>query len=140
MTVLVDTSAFFALLDTDDRRRGQAVRTLADLRASGTSLLTHEYVVVETISLVQRRLGMDVLRSFVDDLLPLVDVEWVDPALHAEAREAMLAGGQRGVSFVDWTSFLVMRRRGIGTAFAFDDDFAAQGFSTLPGSGSAASG
>jgi predicted nucleic acid-binding protein len=133
VTVLVDTSAFFALLDTDDRRLDQAVRTLADLRASGTSLLTHEYVVLETISLVQRRLGMDVLRSFVDDLLPLVDIEWVGPALHAEAREAMLAAGQRGISLVDWTSFLVMRRRGIGTAFAFDDDFAAQGFTTLPG-------
>jgi predicted nucleic acid-binding protein len=133
VTVLVDTSAFFALLDTDDRRRDQAVRTFADLRASGTSLLTHEYVVVETISLVQRRLGMDVLRGFVDDLLPLVEIEWVDPALHAEAREAMLAAGQRGVSLVDWTSFLVMRRRGIGTAFAFDDDFAAQGIGTIPG-------
>jgi predicted nucleic acid-binding protein len=75
---------------------------------------------------------MGALRRFVDDLLPLVDVEWVDQAPHAEAREAMLAGGQRGVSLVDWTSFLVMRRRGIRTAFAFDDDFAAQGFSTLP--------
>ena len=45
----------------------------------------------------------------------------------------MLAGGQRAVSLVDWTSFLVMRRRGISTSFAFDDDFAAQGFRTLPG-------
>jgi predicted nucleic acid-binding protein len=75
---------------------------------------------------------MGTLRTFVDDLLPLVDIEWVDPVLHAEAREATLAGGQRRVSLVDWTSFLVMRRRGIATAFAFDDDFAAQGFSTSP--------
>jgi uncharacterized protein len=133
VTVLVDTSAILALLDMDDRQRDQAVRTLGDLRAAGTPLLTHEYLVVETISLVQRRLGMGALRRFVDDLLPLVEVEWVDSALHAEAREAMLAGGQRGISIVDWTSFLVMRRRGIATAFAFDDDFAAQGFSTLPG-------
>jgi len=133
VTVLVDTSAFVGLLNTDDRRQDQAVRALADLRAAGTPLLTHEYVVVETISLVQRRLGMGALRRFVDDLLPLVEIEWVDPALHAEAREAMLAGGQRGVSLVDWTSFLVMRRRGIETAFAFDDDFVAQGFRTLPG-------
>jgi len=133
VTVLVDTSAFFALLDVDDDDRAPAAAALQQLRADDEPLLTHEYVVVETISLVQRRLGMGALRRFVDDLLPLVDVEWVDAALHAEAREAMLAGGQRGISLVDWTSFLVMRRRGIATAFAFDDDFAAQGFSTLPG-------
>jgi predicted nucleic acid-binding protein len=132
VTVLVDTSAFFALLDVDDDDRAPAAAALERLQADEEPLVTHEYVIVETISLVQRRLGMGALRRFVDDLLPLVDVEWVDPALHAEAREAMLAAGQRGVSLVDWTSFLVMRRRGIRTAFAFDDDFAAQGFQTLP--------
>lgn len=43
----------------------------------------------------------------------------------------MLAAGRR-VSLVDWTSFLVMRRRGITTAFAFDADFAAEGFQVTP--------
>ena len=133
MTVLVDTSAFFALLDVDDDDRARAEAALQQLQSDDEPLLTHEYVVVETISLVQRRLGMGALRRFLDDLLPLVEIEWVDPGLHAAAREAMLGAGQRGVSLVDWTSFLVMRRRGIRTAFAFDDDFAAQGFQTLPG-------
>ena len=39
----------------------------------------------------------------------------------------------RDVSLVDWTSFEVMRRLGIEQAFAFNDDFAAQGFGVLPG-------
>jgi predicted nucleic acid-binding protein len=133
VTVFVDTSAFFALLDLDSDDRAPAAAVLQRFQADGEPLVTHEYVVVETIALVQRRLGMGAVRRFVDDLLPLVEIEWVDPALHAAAREAMLAAGQRGVSLVDWTSFLVMRRRGIGTAFAFDDDFAAHGFATRPG-------
>jgi uncharacterized protein len=45
---------------------------------------------------------------------------------------AMLAAGQRDVSLVDWTSFELMRRLGVNTAFAFDDDFAEQGFDLLP--------
>ena len=131
MIVLVDTSAFFALVDDRDPNHGRALEAVERLMAT-EDLVTHEYVVVETISLVQRRLGMAALRRFVDDLLPIVDVAWVDPETHAEAREALLAAGSRSVSLVDRVSFLLMRRRGIGTAFAFDDDFAREGFRTIP--------
>jgi predicted nucleic acid-binding protein len=64
--------------------------------------------------------------------LPVVAIAWVDEALHAEAREALLGSGRRHVSLVDWTSFLVMRRHGVARAFAFDPDFREQGFEVLP--------
>jgi predicted nucleic acid-binding protein len=54
-----------------------------------------------------------------------------DEALHAAATAALLAAGLREVSLVDWTSFELMRRLGATQAFAFDD-FARQGFATLP--------
>ncbi|HYN47648.1 MAG TPA: PIN domain-containing protein [Candidatus Nanopelagicales bacterium] len=132
MTEFVDTSAFFALLDADDAHRGRARTHLQDAQAAGVDLLTHEYVVVETTALVQRRLGLEALRRFVDDLLPLVEVAWVDEALHGEAREALLAAGRRNVSLVDWTSFLVMRRHGVRRAFTFDPGFRAEGFEVVP--------
>ena len=94
--------------------------------------MTHEYVVVETTALVQRRLGLGPLRRFVDDLLPLVEIVWVDETLHVEAREALLAGGRQTVSLVDWTSFLVMRRHGVRRAFTFDPDYATEGFEVIP--------
>jgi predicted nucleic acid-binding protein len=130
--ILVDTSAFHAVLDLDDRHHAAALATLAKLRADEIPLLTHEYVVVETTALVQRRLGLGALRRFVDDLLPLVEIAWVDEALHLEAREALLAAGRRNVSLVDWTSFLVMRRHGVRRAFTFDPDFSAEGFEVAP--------
>jgi len=132
VTELVDTSAFFAILDADDANRDRARAHLGEALAAGTALLTHEHVLVETTALVQRRLGMLPLRRFVDDLLPLVEVAWVDEALHVEAREALLAAGRRGVSLVDWTSFLLMRRLGVRRAFTFDPDFAAEGFEVEP--------
>jgi len=134
VSILVDTSAFYILLDHDDPHHKRAQKGLNGLRAGNTPLTTHEYVVVETIALVQKRLGIAAVRRFVDDLLPLIELIWVDPELHLEAREAMLSAGRRGVSLVDWTSFLVMRRRGITTAFAFDADFATQGFGVIPAS------
>jgi len=132
VTEFVDTSAFFALLDDDDAHRERARAHLQEVVETDVDLLTHEYVVVETTALVQRRLGLEALRRFVDDLLPLAAVAWVDESLHAEARAALLAAGRGNVSLVDWTSFLVMRRLGVRKAFTFDPDFAAEGFEVLP--------
>jgi len=130
--IFIDTAAFYALMDAQDPNHGAARLTMQRLRGVEASLLTHEYVLVETTALIQRRLGIDVVRRFIDGLLPLVEVAWVDRHLHAEAREALLAAGRRGISLVDWTSFLVMRRHGVHQAFTFDADFATQGFELLP--------
>lgn len=61
-----------------------------------------------------------------------MEIVWVDREMHAAAVSALLAAIRRRVSLVDWVSFEVMRRRGIETAFAFDRDFAVQGFGTIP--------
>jgi uncharacterized protein len=129
--MFVDTSALLALLDRDDEFHARAV---AAIRSLGTddALLTHEYVLVETTSLAQRRLGLEAVRRLVDDLLPLIEIAWVDEPLHAEAREALLAAGRRTVSLVDWVSFLVMRRHGVRRALTFDQDFAVEGFEVVP--------
>lgn len=129
--IFVDTSALLALLDRDDEFHARAATVIRSLGADN-ALLTHEYVLVETTSLAQRRLGLQAVRSLVDDLLPLLEIAWVDEPLHAEAREGLLAAGRRTVSLVDWVSFLVMRRHGVRRAFTFDQDFAAEGFEVLP--------
>ena len=129
--IFVDTSALLALLDRDDEFHARAATVIRSLGAND-ALLTHEYVLVETTSLAQRRLGLQAVRSLVDDLLPLLEIAWVDEPLHAEAREAMLAAGRRTVSLVDWVSFLIMRRHGVRRAFTFDQDFALEGFEVLP--------
>jgi predicted nucleic acid-binding protein len=130
--IFVDTAAFYALADASDPNHAVARATLEQLRAADAALVTHEYVLVETTALIQRRLGLTALRLFVDELLPLIEVVWVDTHLHTEAREALLAAGRREVSLVDWTSFLLMRRLRIGQAFTFDADFAAEGFEVVP--------
>ncbi|MFQ5796560.1 MAG: type II toxin-antitoxin system VapC family toxin [Candidatus Bipolaricaulia bacterium] len=93
-----------------------------------TALLTHSYVLVETFALVQRRLGLEAVRALHHDLIPVLDVVWVDGDLHQMAAEALLASGSRSVSLVDRVSFALMRRQDIRTAFVFDDDFTREGF------------
>lgn len=129
MRVFVDTSALYATLDSADAAHPAAQAIFRSLR--GSELVTHSYVVVETVALVQRRLGIPAVRDLVEGLLRPVSLVWVDEDLHMRALSALLAARRREVSLVDHTSFQLMRRQGITSAFAFDPDFEEEGFTTV---------
>ena len=134
--IFVDTSAFYAVLDRDDDRHADARDTWTGLvsGADNSVLLTSNYVLLESFALVQARLGMEALRVFNDDLLPVVRFCWITAEDHMTATHALLTAGRRGLSLVDCASFQLMRRLGANKAFAFDRHFAEQGFEVLPGS------
>jgi uncharacterized protein len=132
MTVFIDTSALYAALDDADPQHDASRRAFGWLAAADEPLMTHSYVLVESIALLHRRLGVEGVRQLVADLLPLIEVHWVDAALHSRAVASVVAAGRR-VSFVDRVSFEVMRDRGIDRALAFNDDFVAQGFTVIDG-------
>jgi predicted nucleic acid-binding protein len=90
--------------------------------------LLHNYILVESAALIQGRLGLPPALLFLSDAKAF-DVEWIDSTTHQEAQRELERIGRRGVSFVDCTSFIVMRRRGVKKALAFDPDFREQGFS-----------
>lgn len=129
MSVLVDTSALYALLVSEDPNHAAAARVFAALRQRGP-VVTHNYVVVETVALVQHRFGVSAVRTLLDLLGP-VEVMWVDEETHRAALAALLAAPQRRLSFVDRVSFEIMRGHGITEAFAFDPDFAREGFASI---------
>lgn len=139
MSVFVDTSAFYALLDRDDRFHAAARAAWTELIGNRHALVTSNYVLVETVALVQRRLGMEAVGGFTDALLAVVTTEWVGEDDHRMALEAMRAAGRRDLSLVDCASFRVMRRANIRTAFTFDPHFAEQGFGVVPGPGAGGS-
>lgn len=130
--VLVDTSALLALMNAEDRFHGRAVEGANALRATSADLVTTCYVMVETYALLDRRLGRESVRRFREEFEPLLAVIWVSKDEHEEGLDLLL-GARRRVSLVDTVSFTVARRRGIQRAFAFDDDFEAEGFDLVQG-------
>ena len=125
--IFLDTSAIYAWTDRGDPRHAEARERLAAVLRRQEALVPHNYVLAEAISLVQSRLGMAAAVRLASDALAF-EVEWVDRAAHQEAVRRWEQRGRRQVSFVDEVSFLMMRRRGIRMAFAFDADFEAEGF------------
>jgi predicted nucleic acid-binding protein len=132
MILFVDTSAFFALLDRDDRNHAKAKKKWMEILEASSGLVTSNYVLVETCALLQSRLGLEAVRGFQEDLLPILKVEFVLPELHRAGMAALLSAGRRGLSLVDCVSFEMMRDLGIKAAFTFDVHFKEQGFDIVP--------
>lgn len=132
MRVFVDTSAFLAVLNADDRNHDRAKQVWTDLITQDALLICTNYVLVETFALVQHRLGMQAVRVFQEDILPVVNIEWVNGARHGAGVSAILTAGRRQLSLVDCVSFETMRQLGIDTAFVFDHHFEEQGFKIIP--------
>ena len=131
MNIFIDTSAFFAVLDKRDGNHSAADRIWQRIITSGDVLLCHNYVLVEISALLQHRLGLEAVRTFEEDIVPLLNVLWIDERIHRSAVSALLAASRRSLSLVDCVSFEVMRAAGIRTAFAYDSDFKDQGFDCL---------
>lgn len=127
----VDTSALLAFLDRDAAAHEPVVASLATILGERRGV-THNYVVVEAEALAHRRLGGPVARRLLSDVIPLLDVGWVDPELHADAVTTHLRALRRRSSLVDHVSFELMRRRGLRVALALDRDFETEGFELLP--------
>ena len=125
--ILIDTSALYALADAGDAHHHEAVAIQRKLIEQGEVLLLHNYVAVETAALLQSRSGHEAANNFLRMDKEFV-YEWVDEELHQEAVALFARLHSAKISFVDCVSFVVMRRRKIATAFAFDRHFVQQGF------------
>jgi predicted nucleic acid-binding protein len=125
--IFLDTSAIYAWADTADPNHERAVRRLTAILERGEELLTHNYVVVESTALLQARLGVSAAIKLARDSAAFV-IEWIDDDLHALGVRELERSKRRHLSLVDHVSFLVMRRRSVAMAFAFDPDFTAAGF------------
>jgi predicted nucleic acid-binding protein len=132
MKIMVDTSALYALMDRDDQNHESAKQAWSEIIKSEHTLISSNYILVETFALLQSWLGLKAVRGFHEDLMPLIHVEFVSSTLHRLGIAALLAVSKRRLSLVDCVSFEVMRASGIKTAFAFDAHFAEQGFDLIP--------
>lgn len=129
--IFVDTSFWFSLTQRREPRHAEARDVLA--RQSGQLLVTSNHVQGETWTLINRRHGDRAAVGFLDtiDRTIRLRIEHVTESLETEALTWLRQRDDREFSFVDATSFALMRHLGLTEALAFDGDFAAAGFVEL---------
>ena len=130
--IYVDTSAFFALLDRSDQFHVRAKAVWPALLEDGITLVTTNYVVFETVTVLQYRIGFEAASLWYKDVLGVLSVRWVDEDTHRLAGELWMSLGRRHYSLVDCVSYITMNQNRIEKAFCFKENYAAQGFDLLP--------
>lgn len=129
--VLIDTSALYALVAPSDDFHSQAGSIYATLINVKAELYLTSYVLLETSSIAQRRLGFAVTKKLIEDITPITKVHWIDEHMHYQAWNLLASRDGVGPSLVDWTTILVARSLG-GLVFTFDRHFEAEGLSVIP--------
>jgi predicted nucleic acid-binding protein len=122
-TLFVDTSAFYAIADGDDRHHRAAVSAL-QMSVGTDRVVTSDHVLVESWLLICSRLGRRAAMRFWDgvsiDVLTVVGITAED---FRRAREIAREWSDQGFSIVDCTSFALIERLDIRRACAFDKHF-----------------
>lgn len=128
MIRFADTSFWFGLYTRADARHGAAATLW---RSSTDRVLTSNLVLGETWTLLLlRRTAHDRAVELLDAIVqsPRVEVARIDESDEERAWSWLRSHDERPYSFVDATSYALMRRRRIHEALAFDGDFSAAGF------------
>jgi len=126
VSTFVDTSAWYAAADRDDRSHKRATLRLREFQGQ---LVTSDHVLIETWYLTSSRLGTDTAENLINSIRTgIARVEsatLADLELAASIREGF---PDQQFSIVDRTSWSVMQRLGVHGAIAFDRDYSIYRF------------
>ena len=128
--VFVDTSFFKVLIDTNDDFHLQAVDIWKGIIKDKRFLITTNFILDETFTLIRVRNGLAAALEFKDKLAEgLRRIKLIRIMIQDEAKAwDWFVNNWSDLSFTDCVSFAVMKRLGINTVAAFDKHFARAGF------------
>lgn len=123
-----------ACADRSDPAHAKSVACRDARLRAGAVLLTTDYVIDETLTLLRLRLGLPAARAWwqrVSSSRRLVAVP-VDPELRESAFSWFFRYDDKEFSFTDCTSFALMTRENLREALTTDRHFRQAGFEMLP--------
>jgi uncharacterized protein len=131
MSIFIDTSAFIALIESNDEFHLAAANLFKEAVESDEKLFTSNYVLLETIFLLQREIGLPAVNDFRKLMLPLVIVIWIDEKINNDCLNNLIAAEKRKISLTDYSSFYILDSFKIERVFTFDKHFKEKGYQIL---------
>jgi len=137
MRLFVDTTAFIALEDQDDKDHEDALNYRERIRLGETrfrAFYTSNYILDEAFTLLRLRLGHQAAVLFGENMRrsKMVRTLRVTPPIEDRSWEIFKKYSDKDFSFTDCTSFALMEEEAMSTAFTFDKHFQQYGFQMVP--------
>jgi uncharacterized protein len=130
--VLIDSAAYYAILDDRESTYPQAAAALRKLAQERWRLFTTNFIVAEAHALILGRLGYHHATGFLQHFSEgTTTVLRVGQADEERAKQIVYQYRDKRFSLTDATSFAIMERYRIGVAFTFDHNFVQYGHQTL---------
>ena len=101
---------------------------------SGQALVTSDFVVDETLTLLRVRLGLPAAEMWWQQIDGSSRLRWerIDSDRFEKARQLFFRHRDKDYSFTDCTSFVIMREARLTHALTTDGHFRQAGFQVLP--------
>lgn len=134
MKIFVDTAGWIAIADRNDQYAKIAGQFYTELILKRSNLLTSNLVLTETFNLLARTIGAKATINFGNALKTNVflKIESITPIDWESGWNILGKYTDKHFSFTDCTSFALMERLKIKSAFTFDAHFRQYGFSVFP--------
>ena len=124
MKVFLDTGAFLALADEDDKYHSAATPAYTELLQGKAQLLTSNFVLCETYTLIRFKVGhraaVEFMKSFGQTGIKILRVS---EAIEQTAKMIFMRYDDKDFSFVDCISFALIDHYRLDHALAFDSHF-----------------
>ena len=130
----MDTGGWMSLADESDPLHLGCMRTRDGWLEHGGILVTSDYVMDETLTLIRMRIDIKAAERWWEQVAesPRVKWEWINAERDEKARAWFFRWKDKSFSFTDCTSFIVMRELHINKALTGDRHFLEAGFEILP--------
>jgi len=132
--LFVDTAGWMSMADKSDHRHLDSIRIRDEWLGQGGILITTNYIVDETLTLIRIRLGVEAAEKWWEQVSDSsrLQVEWISAEIAEKALGWFFRWRDQSFSFTDCTSFVVMRELRLKRALTGDKHFIAAGFEILP--------
>jgi len=133
-SLFVDTAGWMAMADRNDAHHMDSTQVRDNWLEAGGILVTSDYVIDESLTLIRMRLGIDAAEKWWENVSdsPRLKVEWINWERAEKARQWFFRWRDKSFSFTDCTSFVVMKELRLKEVLTGDKHFLAAGFKICP--------
>jgi predicted nucleic acid-binding protein len=132
--LLVDTAGWMACADRADPAHLPCCAARDAALDAGQILITTDFIVDETLTLIRFRLGLDAADAWWQQIDRSTHLRWerVESERFERARHAFFQFRDKDLSFTDCTSVVIMRELRLTQVITTGSHFHQMGFQVLP--------